>query len=99
MLRGWFVGDFSPTALATRDCEVAIKHYAAGEREDVHYHLVATEVTAILSGRVRMVEREWSEGDVIVLDPGEATGFEALTDATTVVVKMPSVKGDKYSVA
>ena len=98
MFGGWFVGNFSPTALKTRDCEVAIKYYSVGEREDAHYHRVATEVTAIVTGRVRMMGREWAEGDIIVLDPSEATSFEALTDATTVVVKLPSVGGDKFLV-
>jgi hypothetical protein len=32
----------------------------------------------------------------VTIEPGEATDFTALTDTTTVVVKMPSVKGDKY---
>jgi hypothetical protein len=35
-------------------------------------------------------------GDIVMLEPGEPTDFEALTDVTTVVVKMPSVIGDKY---
>jgi quercetin dioxygenase-like cupin family protein len=43
-----------------------------------------------------MQDREWGPGDIIVLEPGEATSFEALTDAVNVVVKTPSAKGDKY---
>jgi hypothetical protein len=53
-------------------------------------------VTLIVSGRVRMKDQEWGPGDILVLDPGEATTFEALTDAVNVVVKTPSVAGDKY---
>ena len=33
MVKGWFVGGFAPTAYATPHCEVAVKRYAAGERE------------------------------------------------------------------
>ena len=42
--------------------------------------------------------RVFAAGDIVVLKPGEATDFEALTDTTTTVVKLPSAKGDKYLV-
>ena len=96
MLRGWFVGGFSPTALATDACEVAVQHYPAGEVHPAHYHKVATEITLVLSGEIRMAGKEWSVGDIIVLSPGEVTDFVALTDASTVVVKVPGVQNDKY---
>lgn len=96
MVKGWFVGRFTPTALTTDACEVAVKRYKAGECEDAHYHKVATEVTLILEGRVRMAGAEWGPGDIIVLSPGEVTDFEALTDAVNVVVKTPGALNDKY---
>ena len=96
MFKGWFVGDFDPSLLQTDACEVAVKSYKAGDSEELHHHKVATEVTLILSGRVRMCGREWGEGDIVVLAPGEATAFEALTDAVNVVVKTPGAKNDKY---
>ncbi len=96
MFKGWFVGDFDPTLLRTDACEVAVKSYRAGDAEELHHHKIATEVTLILSGRVRMCGQEWGEGDIIVLAPGEATDFVALTDAVNVVVKTPGAKNDKY---
>lgn len=96
MIKGWFVGNFSPTLWNTDACEVAVKKYTAGTREEMHYHKVATEITVVVSGRVRMMDREFSEGDIIVLNPGEATSFEALTDAVNVVVKLPGASNDKY---
>jgi hypothetical protein len=98
MIKGWFVGDFSPAAIRSEQCEVAIKRYAAGDHETAHYHAVAVELTAIVSGRVRMMGREWGAGDIVTVEPGEATDFSALTDAVTVVVKLPSVKDDKFLV-
>jgi quercetin dioxygenase-like cupin family protein len=97
MHSGWFIGDFAPSLLRCTDCEVAIKHYRVGEREVRHYHRIAVEVTAIVSGSVWMAGRQWDEGDLVVIEPGEATDFEALTDAVTVVVKRPSVSDDKYA--
>jgi mannose-6-phosphate isomerase-like protein (cupin superfamily) len=94
--KGWFVGDFQPTLLPTSEAEVAVKHYQAGEHETAHYHRIATELTVIVSGRVRMSGEEFAAGEIVRIPPGEATDFHALTDTTTVVVKMPCVRGDKY---
>jgi hypothetical protein len=96
MVGGWFVGDFTPACLRTAACEVACKTYAAGAREGAHVHRVATEITVIASGRVRMAGRELGPGDILVLDPGDIADFEALAPTITVVVKLPSVAGDKY---
>ena len=92
------VGNFEPTCIRTTACEVACKHYKAGESEAAHVHRVASELTLIASGRVTMNGRTYGAGDIVILEPGEATDFKALEDATTVVVKMPSVAGDKYLV-
>jgi len=94
--KGWFVGNFNPTLLSTDDVEVAVKIYRAGESEGAHYHKVATELTLIVSGRVRMSGEEIGPGEIIKIEPGQATDFMPLTDATTVVVKVPCVRGDKY---
>lgn len=96
MVRGWFVGPFEPTAHATDDVEVCVKNYAAGETEPRHMHKVATEVTAVISGTVRMNGRELDAGEIVVVAPGESTDFVAVTDATTVAVKTPAVADDKY---
>ena len=98
MTKGWFVGDFVPTSFSSKDCEVAIKHYSKGDHEAAHYHKISTEITAIVSGDVRMLGREWTAGDILTIEPGEATDFLALTDVITVVVKVPSSTSDKYLV-
>lgn len=96
MVKGWFVGNFNPSLAHTNDCEVAVKHYRAGDHEDTHHHRVATEITVIVTGEVEMCGRTWSAGDIVVIEPGEATSFKALTDATNVVVKLPGASNDKY---
>lgn len=96
MTKGWFVGDFTPTLYRSREVEVAIKRYVAGDREGRHVHRIATEITAIVSGEVTMNGRILRQGDIAVLDPGESTDFAALTDAVTTVVKLPCVAGDKF---
>ena len=94
--KGWFVGNFNPTLVKSDDVEVAVKHYRAGEHEASHHHKIATELTLIVTGCVRMSGEEVGPGEIVKIHPGQSTDFTALTDATTVVVKMPCVAGDKY---
>jgi quercetin dioxygenase-like cupin family protein len=96
MVNGWFVGDFEPTALRTSACEVAVKRYVAGDKEPRHHHKIAEEITVILSGKAVMDGTVLTAGTIALLRPGESTGFEAIEDTTTLVVKLPSVQGDKY---
>jgi hypothetical protein len=96
MVKGWFVGDFEPSIAHSTACEVALKHHAAGDHEEMHHHRIATEVTLVVLGRVRIMGKILDPGDILLLEPGEATDFFALTDAVCVVVKLPSARGDKY---
>lgn len=97
MIKGWFIGNFEPSLLKTNDVEVALKKYNKGDYEEAHYHKIATEFTVIVSGRVRMNGIEYRGGDIIVIEPNDATDFEALEDNTiNVVVKIPGTNNDKY---
>ena len=96
MIGGWFVGAFSPSVFSTDTCEVAVKTYKEGAYEQAHFHKIATEITVIIEGKVRMLDRTFSKGDIIILNPGEVTDFTALTDAVNVVVKLPGALNDKY---
>lgn len=98
MKKGWFVGNFNPTLYKTTECEVAYKKYKKGDCEEKHYHKVATEITLITKGRVKMFDNVYCEGDIIIVEPGETTSFEALEDVANVVVKIPGVLNDKYVV-
>lgn len=96
MIGGWFIGNFEPSIEKNTNAEVAIKKYKAGDSEKEHLHKIASEITVILSGSVIMFNTIFSDGDIILIEPGESTAFKAITDVTTVVVKTPSIKDDKY---
>lgn len=98
MSKGWFVGNFEPSIYKTNDCEIAVKTYKKGDKDKKHYHKIAFEITVLVKGRVRMFDNVYSDGDIIVVEPGEATSFEALEDAINVVVKLPGANNDKYEV-
>lgn len=97
MVKGWFIGDFEPTLFQTEDVEVAIKYYKAGEFEATHYHKIATEFTVVLNGKIKMNGTIYSSNQIIKVNPGVSTDFEAITDVITVVVKIPGAKNDKYN--
>jgi hypothetical protein len=96
MTKGWFVGGFESAALWSDACEVAVKRHNAGYSDEDHYHEIATEATVVVSGKARMMGRDCGAGDIIVVEPGEISNFLAVTDVLVVVVKIPSVPGDKY---
>ncbi len=39
---------------------------------------------------------QYGDGEIIKLDPGISTDFKAITDVTTIVVKIPGANNDKY---
>lgn len=96
MFRGWFIGNFEPSLLKTNDVEVAMKQYKQGEHEEKHYHKIATEYTVVVSGKIRMFDREWKAGDIIIAEPFDCTDFLSLEDCVNLVVKIPGANNDKY---
>lgn len=94
--KGWFIGNFEPSLLKSDDFEVGIKRYKKGDVEEKHHHKISTEYTIILNGVVTMNGIEYNDGDIIVIPPNESVIFKVLSDVTTVVVKTPSSKNDKY---
>ena len=96
MFKGWFIGNFEPSLIKTGEVEVAVKVYQKGEFEQRHYHRLATEITVVSTGRVRMNNNIYEKGDIVVVQPLESTDFEALEDSITTVVKYPGVSNDKY---
>ena len=93
---GWFVGNFLPTLFNTNDVEVSVKKYKKGQKENAHYHKIATEFTVVVKGKVRMTDQIFKSGDIIKILPGISTDFEAIAETITVVVKIPGANNDKY---
>ena len=94
--KGWFIGDFEPSLFKTKDFEIGFKSYKSGDYETKHFHKVAREFTLVAQGIVKMNGVEYSEGEIIIVEPNEPADFLALTDAQTVVVKTPCVPNDKF---
>ena len=91
MLRGWFVGDFEPTAWPTKDFEVGFRTHKPSDPLDPHFHTKVTEINLITSGRMRIQDTELSSGDIFILYPWEITNPEFLEDTSIICVKVPSM--------
>jgi len=97
MIGGWFVGDFSPTAFRTKDCEVSFKIHYKGEQWGAHYHTKVTEINLITEGKMILQDKELKGGDIFVLAPYEIADPVFLTDCSIVCVKLPSSGDDKVT--
>ncbi len=96
MLRGWFVGDFEPSAFKTKNFEVGFGSHKKGDKWHKHYHKIATEITLIVKGKVKVNDQIFSKGDILVIKPNEISDPLFLEDTEYVVVKTISDTNDKY---
>jgi redox-sensitive bicupin YhaK (pirin superfamily) len=96
---GWVVGDFEPSIIRTKEFEFMARYYKKGQTESGHLHKIADEITIFISGKCQMDDEIFEAGDVMLMKAGEGfKHFECIEDATTAVIKTPSVIGDKYPI-
>lgn len=99
MKGGWFVGDFKPTALSTDAAEVSFKRHKKGEYIAPHTHKIATEINYLVRGKMTIQDQKLVAGDIFVIEPGEKADPQYLEACEIVVVKVPSIVGDKYELS
>ena len=92
---GWIIGNFQPSIFQNREFEIAVKRYNSGEIEQKHFQKTATEITFVISGKIRMNEEIIVENQIIELSPSEEYDFEALEKTILVCIKYPSLPEDK----
>jgi hypothetical protein len=97
MTKGWFIGNFEPSMLKTEIFEVGCLERKKG-KDIRHYHKIATEITCLLSGSMIINGTRMEQGDIFILEPYTISESEFYEDSKLVVVKIPSVIGDKYEV-
>lgn len=103
MKNGWFIGNFEPSAFKTSYFEIGHHHMKRGEIAIPHIHKQAWELNYIIKGKIKVGklndgEVELQQGQIFVYDPHEIADGEAIEDTDLVVVKCPSIPGDKYLV-
>jgi len=95
---GWFVGNFEPAAYKADAFEVCCKFHPKGDVWDKHYHKIGTEINYLIEGRMVIQDRELIKGDIFILEPYEIADPMFIEDCTVLIVKTPSIPGDKYIV-
>lgn len=96
--KGWFIGNFSPALLKSQEIEIAVKFFKAGQTEPLHKQLIATEITVVVEGIIKIGGGTFEQGDIITVFPEEVVAFESITDSALVCVKSPSIPIDKVLV-
>lgn len=97
-IKGWVIGDFEPNILRTKDFEFGVKYNKSGDTEKAHYHKVATEYTIVVSGIHIINGVIYRTGDICIIKPNEVCRYQCGRSGSLAIVKVPSVKGDKYEV-
>jgi len=98
MKGGWFIGNFSPAVLKTSEFEVCYKEHKKGEQWETHFHKLGTEYNYLAKGKMVIQGMELNAGDIFILKPNEIADPVFLEDCSVVIVKTPSIPGDKYEV-
>lgn len=98
MIGGWFVGDFDPSVYKTKDFEVGFKVHEKDEKWPKHFHKVATEINYVLRGSINLNGKRFTAGQIYVVEPGEVVEINFLERCEMIIVKVPSVKDDKFEV-
>jgi quercetin dioxygenase-like cupin family protein len=95
--RGWFIGDFSEAAFQSKEVEICYCTEEPGPSVK-HYHTRCTEIVLIISGKLICQEIEFSDGDIIILEPGEINDFNYLAKTEMIGIKLPAGGNDKICI-
>lgn len=95
---GWFIGNFSPAMLRTDQFEVCYKYHTKGEAWPAHYHKLGTEYNLLVRGKMKMHDQILEAGTLFIMERYEVADPEFLEDCEVLIIKTPSVPGDKYEV-
>lgn len=97
MVKGWFIGDFEPSILKTKDFEVGLLTRYPG-KETPHYHAIATEYNILVSGKMIINDILLEPYTIFIIEPNEIVNPDILEECKILCVKVPSVPEDKYEV-
>jgi hypothetical protein len=92
---GWFIGGFEPSIANTKEFEVCFKSFSAGDTEPTSIQKIATEVTMVVSGSVRINNHVLQAGEICLISPGESADFLSITNSSLIGIKFPSLPTDK----
>jgi len=95
MTRGWFIGDFIPSVLQTKDFEVGFLSHKKDETWPVHIHEHSTEINVLISGSMKINEDLIKPKEIFIFYPGMIAAPKFLENCEILCVKFPSLPRDK----
>lgn len=96
MKGGWFIGDFEPAVLQTKEFEVAVKYHKKDECYVEHIHKETTEYNYLAKGKMKIQGKVLEMGDIFIINPWEISDPVFLEDCVVFVIRTPSKPKDKY---
>jgi len=96
MKKGWFIGNFHPTAFKTKDFEVSYKIHKKNEKWPVHYHKKSLEINLIIKGKMKIRNKILKKNDIFILNKKESADPKFIVETHIICVKVPASLDDKY---
>lgn len=96
---GWFIGNFLPSILHTSMFEVCYKRHTKGEAWPAHYHKEGVEYNLLVRGTMKMHGKIIEPNTIFIMEPYEVADPEFLEDCEVLIIKVPSIPGDKFEVS
>jgi len=96
--RGWFIGNFEPSLLQTEDFEVGVHEYKKDQYWAPHFHKLSNEFNLLIEGKMKVCDQEINAGQLFVIEKEEWASPVFLEDCKVLIIKVPSIPGDKYFV-
>lgn len=95
---GWFVGDFQPSLINSKDIEFGFKRISKNTKPDYHFHKFKTEYTILLEGQIICQESNTIIKPItcIKLLPFEKNDQLFIEDSLIIIINTPSKKNDKH---
>ena len=93
---GWFVGNFEPAIINSKDFEIGYKQHKKGEQYEKHYHKETIEVNLLVKGKMIIQNKKLRAGDIFIIYPYEISDPVFLEDCEVMIVRYPSVPKDKF---
>ncbi|SCY71446.1 WavE lipopolysaccharide synthesis family protein [Butyrivibrio sp. INlla14] len=94
MKKGYFIGDFEPNILRSKDVEICIRGASKYTLDAAYYRRNDKRVIYINQGKIDIDGRIFGKGDAIMFEPGEVINIFALTNVEMIAMNFPGTKGD-----
>jgi hypothetical protein len=94
-VRGWFIGDFEPSFVRTKEFEIGLLTHEANENWDAHVHRESDEYNYLVQGTMLLNGAKFVAGEWFIFPRGHLAVPKFLETSQILCIKVPSRPGDK----